>query len=180
MPPGWRKSAVEELTGEVRQAALLWVRYGGGCLFALPSHFSDFFASILSGSLRKKWIQTDWNSFLTIISQLKTAYDFEAIVDHTWILNHAGGIQRQSQYPKGEWTDRPLSKQLCLGIWIFGLWVVVTWDPGLDSSGKSYPTADRNPAYLRRATTTAACLKRKIGYCKRGLQLGGWTFRHIE
>ena len=27
--------------------------------------------------------------------------------------------------PKGEWTDKP-SQQLCLGIWIFGLWVVVT------------------------------------------------------
>ena len=36
------------------------------------------------------------------------------------------GVLCQFHKPKGEWTDRPVSKQLCLGIWIFGLWVVVT------------------------------------------------------
>ena len=83
------------------------------------------------------------------------------------------GVLCQFHKPKGEWTDRPVSKQLCLGIWIFGLWVVVTWDPGLDSRGKSYPTADRNPAYLRRDTTTTACLKRESWYYEGGFQLMG-------
>ena len=47
--PWYRLSIYRHFLFEDRQAALLWVRYGVGCLFALRSHFSHFFASILSG-----------------------------------------------------------------------------------------------------------------------------------
>ena len=81
MPPGWRKSAVEELTGEVRQAALLWVRYGGGCLFALPSHFSDFFASILPESIENE-MDSNW------LKQLLDNY--QSVKNCLWLWGNSG------------------------------------------------------------------------------------------